>query len=89
MSWVVAAQLAKQAQRVLWGRPELDGVGEEALAGIGSQREGFERQVEGPRDGVVAELTPMVWIRTLWAAQRTRNSSLWVDGSPIRSDNCG
>ena len=29
-------------------------------------------------------LTPVVWIRTLWAAHRTRNSSLRVDSSPIR-----
>lgn len=32
-------------------------------------------------------LTPEVWIWTLWAAQRPRNSSLRVDSSPIRSES--
>ena len=30
----------------------------------------------------------MVWMRTSWAAHRTRNWSLRVDSSPIRSDIC-
>ena len=33
-------------------------------------------------------LTPVVWIRTLWAAHRTRKSSLLVDSSPISSIRC-
>jgi hypothetical protein len=38
------------------GRPGLGGVDEEALAGIGSQREGLERQVEIAHDRVMDEL---------------------------------
>ena len=52
----VAAQLASRVQGVLGGRPGLGGVGEEALAEIGSQREGLVRQVEVADDRVVDEL---------------------------------
>ncbi len=38
------------------GRPRLGSVGEEALAGIGSQREGLERQLQVPDDRVVEAL---------------------------------
>jgi hypothetical protein len=46
----------QQAQGVLGGRPWLGGVGEEALAGIGGQREGLKRQLQVPDDRVVEAL---------------------------------
>src|SRR6266851_7181528 len=46
----------QQAQGVLGGRPRLGGVGEEALTGIGSQRERLECQLKVPDDRVVDEL---------------------------------
>jgi len=45
----------QQAQGVLGGRPRLGGVGEEALTGIGGQRERLECQFKVPSDRVVDE----------------------------------
>src|SRR5437016_5276769 len=45
----------QQAQGVLGGRRGLGGVGEEALAGIGGQRERLEGQLKVPDDRVVDE----------------------------------
>jgi len=46
----------QQAQGVLGGRPRFGGVGEQALAGIGGQREGLKRQLQVPDDRVVEAL---------------------------------
>src|SRR6266581_2155875 len=46
----------QQAQGVLGGRPRFGGVGEEALGGVGSQRERLECQLKVPDDRVVDEL---------------------------------
>ena len=46
----------QQAQGILGGRPRLGGVGEQALTGIGGQRERLECQLKVPDDRVVEEL---------------------------------
>jgi hypothetical protein len=70
----------QQVQGVLSGGSGLGGVGEEALTGVGGQREGLEGEVEVADDRVGRSLMPLVWMRTLCAAQRRRNSS---PGMPI------
>src|SRR6266545_4433703 len=51
-----AGSAASTAIRLPRWLPGLGGVGEEALAGIGGQREGLERQLEVPDDRVVEAL---------------------------------
>src|SRR5258708_27806310 len=46
----------QEVQGVLRGRPRLGGVGEQALTGIGSQRERLERQLQVPDDRVMDDL---------------------------------
>jgi hypothetical protein len=50
------APAGQEVQGVLGGRPRLGAVGEEALAGIGSQREGLKGQLQVPDDRVVEAL---------------------------------
>jgi hypothetical protein len=77
----------EQAQCVMRGGTGLGGVGEQALSRFGRDREGFKRELKVPDDRVADELDAGVWSRTLRAAHRTRNWSLRVDSSPIRSDS--
>ena len=53
---MVARPTGQQVQRVLRGGSGLGGVGEEALARVGTQGEGLERQLDVTHDGVVEEL---------------------------------
>jgi hypothetical protein len=46
----------EQVQGVVRGRPGLGGVGEKALAGVGTQGKGLERQLEVSDYGMVEEL---------------------------------
>src|SRR2546427_5213398 len=52
----------------------------------GSSRASYAR-VRSPTMGWWKCLTPVRWNRTSWVAHRTRNSSLRVDSSPIRSES--
>ena len=51
------------------------------------QRQRLERQVQVAGHRVAHRFTPVLWIRTSCAAQRTRKSSLRVDSSPTRSES--
>ena len=77
----------EQAQCVVRGGAGFSGVGEQALAGFGGDGEGLVGEIKVPDDRVADELDAGVWSRTLRAAHRTRNWSLRVDSSPIRSDS--
>ncbi len=84
---MVAAQLASRFRASCVGDPGSAVYDAQALAGIGGEREGFERQVEVADDRVVDELHAGGVNPDVWAAHRPRNSSLRVDSSPIRSDS--
>ena len=84
----VADQLASRLSASCDGAG-FGGVGEHALAAVGGELHRFVGELEVADDGVVERLVPVSWKRTLWAAQRTRNASLWVESSPMRSESRG
>ena len=84
---VDAAQLASSARASATAAPGSAEVGHQAAAGVGPAAAATRTAGPGrPPPGGAASLVPVVWIRTSWAAQRTRNSSLRVESSPMRSD---
>ncbi len=58
-----------------------------ALASKAASGKDSNASSRSPTTGGWMSFTPVAWIRTWWAAHRTRNSSLRVDSSPIRSES--
>jgi hypothetical protein len=77
----------QKIQSIFGGGAGFSGIHHKCQAWIGWQVHRLESQMNVPDDRVVDVLESGAVKRTLWEAQRVRNSSLRVESSPTRSIN--